>query len=77
MRSGVCVKCLAVVALLVEAGVALAWVGCLTEEAEDVLFCRMIETVGIELGKELFDMFETSDMMLVLLDTAARPSRDL
>jgi hypothetical protein len=31
----------------------------------------------LEAGREPFDMFETSDMMLVLLDTDVRPSRDL
>lgn len=41
-----------------------------------MLACRTA-WAGIELGKELLEMFESSDMMLVLLDTAVRPSLDL
>ena len=42
-----------------------------------MLACRIPTEVGIELGSEVLDKFDNSDMMLVLLETAVRPSRDL
>jgi hypothetical protein len=61
-RSGVCRACKRPVLLLV------------------VFAERMLVEVGMELCSEvleLMDRLETSDMILVLLETAARPSRDL
>ena len=42
-----------------------------------MLACRIPTAVGIELGSEVLDKFDNSDMILVLLETAVRPSRDL
>lgn len=42
-----------------------------------ILPCLTPFDVGIELGSDVFDKLDNSDIMLVLLDTAVRPSRDL
>lgn len=46
------------------------------EVLELMLFCLAWLDCGIDVF-ELIDMLETSDIILVLLETAARPSRDL
>ena len=57
--------------------VAVALLGRIEEVVDEMLGCLIAVDVGIELGKELFDIFDNSDMILVLLDTAVKPSRDL
>jgi len=47
------------------------------EVVELILPCLTPFDVGIELGSDVLDKLDSSDMMLVLLDTAVRPSRDL
>jgi hypothetical protein len=50
---------------------------CFTDDDVELMLACRTAWAGIELGKELLEMFESSDMMLVLLDTAVRPSLDL